>query len=111
MSVFASFFFYKINDQLFGFADSEQKAVHHSATIVDFNPIWILHIVWNPANDGGDVRKHTAIRGSGVDWSGGGITANLNCLESVCLFSFAECGSQGQSAKFISFMGVIVMNA
>lgn len=32
-------FFYKINDQLFGFADSEQKAVHHSATIVDFNPI------------------------------------------------------------------------
>ncbi len=50
--------------------------------------------------------EHTALGGTGVHHeSGGGVTANLNCLRSVCEEvhdPLAECGTQAQSAEFVS---------
>ncbi len=54
-----------------------------------------------------------SLEGSGVEHqSGGGVTASPNCLGSVCeevQYQVAECGTQAQSAKLVSFMGEIVL--
>ncbi len=91
-------------------------SVHHSARLLFYSQHGLI-IVWNPANDGGVIRKlhnrilsmsgiavmdvqseqegagHTALGGSGLQHqSVGGVTTNPNCLGSIC--EFQSCRSQ-----------------